>query len=719
MIELKNLTKEYETYGLSQKALDDINIKFRENEFVSILGQSGSGKTTMLNIIGGLDRATNGDLLINGNSTKNYKDKNWDSYRNNSVGFVFQNYNLISHQSVLKNVELALTLSGVSNKEGREKAILALNKVGLKDHLDKKPNQLSGGQMQRVAIARALVNDPKILLADEPTGALDSETSIQIMDLLKEIANDRLVIMVTHNPELAKEYSTRIVELKDGKIISDTKPFLDNITEVKELNNKRTKMSFFTALSLSLNNLLTKKGRTLLTAFAGSIGIIGIALILSLSSGVNNYINNVQEDTLTSYPLTIEKKSQDLSKIFNDKKEDKSSRDKNFVYVNEKMSKMVSQNVQENDLISFKKYIETNNDKFKNIINDIQYSYDLNMLIFKDDENKQKVLPSLLDEKLNPTFEGVKKVNPMVMPGVNDTWKQMIDNDVLIKKQYNLINGKFPSKYNEVVIMLNSDGEINEKVLYSLGLKNKSDLDKLYPDEKTNKNSKEATNSNEEANNNATQKYLAKDLVGLKYKLILNSDLYLKKDNIWINKIEDKDFLNEKIKKGDELIVVGILKPKKSTQGVGSISYIGYTKSLSDYLIKKLENSEVINAQKKFKDTNIFTNTKFETNTKDKKKFDFKSLSNEEKIKISKMSPEELTDFVNKFNENINATYEENLNKLGAIDVQNPRSISFYPKSFEGKEQIKTIIENHNNNFQEGKNKDLSKVIKYTIKLVF
>lgn len=703
MIELKNIKKEYHTGGLVQRALDDISIVFRNNEFVSILGQSGSGKTTLLNIVGGLDQADSGDLLINGNSTKSFKDRDWDSYRNNSIAFVFQSYNLIPHQSILSNVELALTLSGVSKKERLTKAENALAKVGLKDHMNKKPNQLSGGQMQRVAIARALVNDPDILLADEPTGALDSETSEQIMDLLKEIAHDRLVIMVTHNPELADKYSTRIVELKDGKIISDSMPVKENMSKSdSDLNMRKTKMSYFTALSLSLNNLMTKKGRTILTAFAGSIGIIGIALILSLSSGVNDYIANVQEDTLTSFPLTIEERAQDLSKIFSRDSDKDEKKEEGFAMVNKRMTKMLSSNIQKNDLKSFKKYIDENDSKFNPYLNDIQYSYNLNMLMFKDDKNHQEVLPSLLDKKLNPSRESMKRFNPMMTSNANDTWKELMDNKELIKKQYDLLEGNFPEKYNQAVVMLDSDGRIDDMTLFALGLKTQDDLDKMFPEDRANASS-----------STTFDKVYFDKLLGLKFKLILKSDLYKKEDKIWVDKSDDKKFLDEKINGGDTIEIVGVIKPKATTQGMGSKSQIGYLKELSDYLIKKLDKSEVIKAQLDSKDINIFTNTKF-IKDEEKEEFKFENLSDEEKLKLQKMKPEELTAYVNRYNDNVNATYEDNLKKLGHVDVNNPTMIAFYPKSFEDKEEIKSLISEYNEKYEKEDTKDNKKSIVYT-----
>ena len=475
MLELKNITKIYKTFNITQKALNKVSIKFRDNEFVSILGASGSGKTTMLNIIGGLDRYTTGDLLINGISTKKYKDKNWDTYRNHKVGFVFQSYNLISHQTALSNVELALTLSGVGKKERRKRAISALKKVGLIDHIYKKPSQMSGGQMQRVAIARALVNNPDILLADEPTGALDSKTSLQIMDLLKEIAKDRLVIMVTHNPELANKYSTRIVKLKDGSIIDDSNPYDENIENVDNFIGKKTSMSFFTALSLSLNNLMTKKGRTFLTAFAGSIGIIGIALILSLSNGVSNYINSKEEEALSNYPLIIEKNSMDMTSMMMSMMRSNSKEHKdNSIYSNNILSDLLTSfKVKVNNLSEFKKYLDKNS-KIDKYSNDIVYGYDLDVNLYTEDidGNLLKVNPTDINEKLG-------NLSKFLQFSETNVFTELFDDEQMLLNNFDLIKGKLPEKYNEVVIMIDSNNEISDYTLYALGLKSQSELEEM------------------------------------------------------------------------------------------------------------------------------------------------------------------------------------------------------------------------------------------------
>ena len=539
VLKLKKISKVYQTDNFKQVALNGISLHFRKNEFASILGPSGSGKTTLLNIIGGLDQYTSGDLIINGTSTKKYKDRDWDTYRNHRVGFVFQSYNLIPHQSVLANVELALTLSGVSKTERKKRAKQALKKVGLQDHIHKKPNQLSGGQMQRVAIARAIVNDPDILLADEPTGALDTKTSIQIMELIKEIAKDKLVIMVTHNPELANQYSTRIIELKDGKVTHDSNPYDEEKEEVetsetKKKKNKKTSMNLKTALSLSLDNLMTKKGRTLLTAFAGSIGIIGIALILSLSSGVSDYINRVQEETLTSYPLTIQESSIDLTTAASEhqeKEKQKENRKENKIYSNNIMTDMlslISSKVTSNNLKGFKTYLESNPNHIKDYTTAIDYEYDLNLQLFQSDTsngivqvNPNTVLESMgLDEANTGTTSFI----------LGDVFTKLFDNDEINEKMYQVVSGRMPSAYNEVVLLVDKDNQISDYVLYALGLKDQNELDQLY---------QKVSNGEEIKTDEVSYHY--DDLIGLTYKVLLNTDYYEKENGIWIDKRDDEE----------------------------------------------------------------------------------------------------------------------------------------------------------------------------------
>ena len=480
MLEIRNITKVYETDGFKQRAIDGISVNFRENEFACILGPSGSGKTTFLNIIGGLDHYTSGDLIINEISTKKYKDSDWDSYRNHRIGFVFQNYNLITHQSVLSNVMLAMTLSGISKKESIDRAKKALKDVGLEKHINKRPNQLSGGQMQRVAIARALVNNPDIVLADEPTGALDSETSIQIMDILKKIAKDKLVIMVSHNPELAKEYANRIINIKDGKIIGDTNPYDGKVNTKENINiknekSKKTKMSYLMALSLSFNNLLTKKARTILVSIAGSIGIIGIALILSLSNGFQNYVDKIQEDTLTSYPLTIYEESTDITSMLLSMQSGSGENDKSDTVREQQYISSMLGSISSNDLKSFKQYIENNYSKIADDLSTIKYSYSVDPLIYTKDSTKNivKVNPSNLFSSMmgSSMFSSYSSMSSI--------YSQMIDNEELIMNSYDILAGRLPKEYNEMIIVLSNPNEISDLLIYSLGLRDNKELTKM------------------------------------------------------------------------------------------------------------------------------------------------------------------------------------------------------------------------------------------------
>ena len=478
MLKLKNITKDYVVGSNTTHALKGIDIHFRKSEFVSILGQSGCGKTTLLNIIGGLDRYTTGDLIINGKSTKEFKDRDWDSYRNYSVGFVFQNYNLIPHQTILANVELALTLSGVQREERRKKAIKALEDVGLKEQIHKKPNQLSGGQMQRVAIARALVNNPDIILADEPTGALDTNTSVQIMEILKEISKEKLIIMVTHNPELAEKYSSRIVKVVDGKIIDDSNPYEEKEEIKEEKKNKRTSMKFWTAFRLSMNNLLTKKGRTILTAFAGSIGIIGIALIMSLSNGVQNYINRVEEDTLSSYPITIEESTIDMASMMEtmigemseEKSEDKKIHSKDIM---DEMISTLSNKMQNNNLEELKRYIDNGDNNISKNANCIQYNYPLDIHLYSEDGsvqvNPSTVMNSMgMSSMMEAQNEMQSFTGSSLMMSNTNVWEEMLDNEDLLKEQYDVIAGKWPENYNEVVLIVDENSQITDYTLYAL-----------------------------------------------------------------------------------------------------------------------------------------------------------------------------------------------------------------------------------------------------------
>ena len=672
MLEIKKITKTYETAGFKQKALDEVSINFRTNEFASILGPSGSGKTTLLNIIGGLDHYDKGDLIINETSTKEYKDGEWDTYRNHRVGFVFQSYNLITHQSVLTNVELALTLSGVPKKERIRRAKEVLKKVGLKEHMNKRPNQLSGGQMQRVAIARALVNDPEILLADEPTGALDTTTSKQIMAILKDIAKDKLVIMVTHNPELAEEYSTRIIKLKDGKIIDDSNPY-DGKSDTKldlereKQNTKKTSMSLKTALSLSLNNLMTKKGRTILTSFAGSIGIIGIALILSLSTGVNNYITRVQEDTLTSYPLTIEQATADMSSMMTDLANQNNREEHNDgkIYSNDLMTSLVetmSSEIKTNNLKDFKKYLEENPSNLNNYINDIRYTYNIDLQIYSKDTSKiTKLNPSTVFSSFGFMSQENSSSGMSMMDNRMDVFNELSDNTSLIKNTYDIVSGRLPESKEEVVLIIDSFGEISDYALYAIGLKEQQELaemtGKIMQGEKLEKPKQTS--------------YTYDEIIGLEFKLILNTDYYKKEGNNWIDKSNDTEYMKNVIEDGLTLKIVGIIKPNEESSNQTS-GEVGYTKELTEYVITKVRESEIAKEQIANKEKSVLTNTPF-------------------------------TPLF---------TYDIALSSLGIVDLENPSTINIYPKDFKSKDEIIKIIDSYNE-IKENED-DKESVITYT-----
>ena len=573
MLKLKNITKDYLSGDLKVSALKGIDLEFRENEFVSILGPSGCGKTTLLNIIGGLDRYTTGDLIINGKSTKEFKDRDWDAYRNYSIGFVFQSYNLIPHQTILSNVELSLTISGVSKKERKERAIKALEDVGLKEQIHKKPNQLSGGQMQRVAIARALVNNPDIILADEPTGALDTKTSVQIMDILKEISKDKLIIMVTHNPDLAEKYSSRIIKILDGIITDDSNPFEKEAEAQNDKAKRRTSMKFFTALRLSLNNLMTKKGRTILTSFAGSIGIIGIALILSISNGVQNYINKVEEETLSSYPITIQESTVDMSSMIEMMMGESSSNPENQeegkVYSSDIMDELIStlsSKMQSNNLQELKKYIETEDTEIKDNANAIQYSYNLNINLYKEDTSNGvvQVNPStvmnalgmgeMMEAQENSSLNSMFGTSSMSMSNT-DVWQEMLDNEELLHSQYDILAGTWPKAYNEVVLIVDENNQISDYTLYALGLKDQKELEKRW----------KAVENGEEVKDSEQTSYTYDELLNLQFKLILNSDYYQKQNGIWMDKSEDEEYMKQKIANADTIKIVGIIKQNEQT----------------------------------------------------------------------------------------------------------------------------------------------------------
>ena len=693
MLELKKITKKYLSGTNSVSALKGIDLKFRETEFVSILGPSGCGKTTLLNIIGGLDQYTTGDLIINGKSTKNFKDKDWDTYRNHSIGFVFQNYNLIPHQTVLANVELALTLAGINKTERKKRAIQALKDVGLEDQIHKKPNQMSGGQMQRVAIARALVGNPDILLADEPTGALDTKTSIQIMELLKEISKTKLVIMVTHNPDLAEKYSTRIIKLLDGKVIDDSKPY-DGEEEKKEKNKTgKTNMSFLTALSLSLNNLLTKKGRTILTAFAGSIGIIGIALILSLSSGMQNYINRVEEDTLSSYPITLEETTMDTGKLLN------AAMDTGNTYENYNDDKIHSMNItndmlslmgsgtKSNNLEAFKAYINENESTFNEYANAIQYSYNLDLNIYKENsDGYTQVNPDRIMDKLG--FGSMNEIGSMFSNGMSsyNAFSEMLDNRKLIEEQYDCLAGHLPENYNEVVLVVNKDNYISDYTLYSIGLLDSDELVDNY----------HALINGEEISDLEELTYTYDELLNTTFKVLLNTDYYTKQGNLWIDNSSNEEYITNLLDEALELEVVGIIRPKEETITTNSYGEVWYTKALTEYVINEINESEIAKEQLANKNINVFTNREFSN-----EEFDMNDLSPAEQQYLASLSQSELAEVLKNYQENSGATYESNLEKLGIVDLESPSTINIYAKDFNSKEALSDLISEYNNNTSE------------------
>ena len=676
MLQLQRISKVYYTGNQEFHALKDISIRFRENEFVSILGQSGSGKTTLLNIIGGLDQYTSGDLLIQGKSTKQFKDRDWDSYRNHTIGFVFQSYNLIGHQTALSNVEIAMTLSGVSKSERKKRAIEALERVGLKDHLYKKPSQMSGGQMQRIAIARALVNNPKVVLADEPTGALDSETSVQIMELLKDIAKERLVIMVTHNPELAKTYSTRIVQVLDGNILSDSNPY-EPTEEPKQgdIHFTKTKMSFLTALALSFNNLLTKKGRTFLTAFAGSIGIIGIALILALSNGVSDYVKKVQEDTLVSLPLTISEQNQSNLMATSPDLSEKPYRDKNELGVNTLLTNLLKKQIGKNDLASFKNYLDKHASEVEHLTKDIRYQYNLQPYIYASDTSNgpKSILPSNLADEVDTANQTIKGYLQNI-----DYWSQLSSDQEMLNAQYDVLEGRLPKDKSEIVLIVDEENQISDLLLYSLRIKDPSEL-----------------NDAKKLDELKSQTYQYRDFIGKTFKAVVNTNRFVKENNQWINKINDEAYMKTQIENGLELKIVGVLRQKEGTSsGVNSPSGgVAYTSALIDDTSEQIQNSDIVKEQEANPTINVFTGKEF---AKDPKPFNSADLTEEEKIQLVKLTPEQQAQYIQQYNENSAATYEENLAKLGVIDKSKPAAIEFYTSSFQQKQELKDFINAYN-----------------------
>jgi len=692
MLQLQHISKVYHTGDQEFHALKDISIRFRENEFVSILGQSGSGKTTLLNIIGGLDQYTSGDLLIQGKSTKQFKDRDWDSYRNHTIGFIFQSYNLIGHQTALSNVEIAMTLSGVSKAERKKRAIEVLERVGLKDHLYKKPSQMSGGQMQRIAIARALVNDPKVVLADEPTGALDSETSVQIMNLLKNIAKERLVIMVTHNPELAQKYSTRIVQVLDGNILSDSNP-CEPTEETKQVDIQftKTKMSFITALVLSFNNLLTKKGRTLLTAFAGSIGIIGIALILALSNGVSDYVKKVQEDTLVSLPLTISEQNQSNLLATSPDLSEKPYKDNHELGINTVLTNLLKKQIGKNDLASFKTYLEEHASKVESLTKDIRYRYNLQPFIYASDTSNgpKSILPSTLADEVETANQTMKGY----LQNLN-YWSELSSDSSMLESKYDVLEGRFPQDKSELVLIVDENNQISDLLLYSLRFKDPSEL-----------------NDTKKLDELSSQTYQYSDFIGKTFKAVVNTNRFVKENNLWLNKIDNASYMKTQIENGLQLKIVGVLRQKDGTSsGVNTPSGgIAYTSALIDYTSEYIQNSDIVKEQEANQNLNVFTGKDF---AKDPKPFSSENLTEEEKIQLAKMTPEEQAQYVQQYNDNSASTYEENLAKMGVINKSKPAAIELYTSSFQQKQDLKEFINAYNTAKKEAGEDD--KVLAYS-----
>lgn len=746
MLELNDIKKDYVSGSTIVSALKGINLRFRDCEFVSILGQSGCGKTTMLNIIGGLDKYTSGDLKINGVSTKNYKDRDWDFYRNNSIGFVFQSYNLIPHQTVLSNVELALTLSGVSKAERKKRAIEALEKVGLGEQIHKKPNQMSGGQMQRVAIARALVNNPDILLADEPTGALDTETSIQIMELLKEISKDRLIIMVTHNPELAKDYSTRIVRLLDGVITDDSNPYsLEDMEadirakeaakvktsekKIKKSGKKqKTSMSFFTALSLSFNNLMTKKTRTILTAFAGSIGIIGIAMILSISNGIQLYIDRVQRDTLSSYPITLQAESIDISSMVSSmtgNSDSEEHEDKTKIYSNDIMGDMINTMVKEvksNNLSEFKKYIENGGSDIKSYVSDIQYSYDVPLNIYMKDTsngveqlNPSTMFDSIYGEGATSTSSAMSSGMGMGMFSNSSVWNQLLGNQQVLDEQYDVLAGHWPENYNEVVLVTDKNNEVDDYTLYSLGLKDPEEVRTLFK--------KMMVGESYETEKDIS--YTFDEILDTEFKLVMPTDMYKYNDvtGTWDDYSKDDKYMTNVVNNGTDIKVCGIIRPNDDAVSTSISSGIGYTAKLTEYIIEEVKNSEIAKAQLADTSVDVFTGVPFDNDrnteiTMDDVNAYMATLSPEESAQMQAMTSGMSDDqILQLFSASLkarttDATLDSNKSKLGITDLDTPSQIDIYATDFDSKEKVQNIIKDYNKLQQDdGKEEN---VINYT-----
>ena len=725
MLELKQITKDYPAGDTVVHALKGISVTFRDREFVSILGQSGCGKTTLLNIIGGLDQYTRGDLVINGRSTKSYHDRDWDTYRNHSVGFVFQSYNLIPHQTVIANVEMALLLSGVSKAERRERATEALRKVGLGDHLHKKPNQLSGGQMQRVAIARAIVNDPEIILADEPTGALDTATSVEVMEILKQLSRDRLVIMVTHNPELAEQYSDRVIRISDGVVTDDSDPCVnERLTEeqvqqhaIADASKGKRSMSYASAVSLSFTNLMTKKGRTFLTAFAGSIGIIGIALILSLSDGAQNYIAETEESTMGSYPLTIQETSVDMASMMTSMMgtAESSAAENTSGEVESKdlvtdMVSGVTEGATENDMGAIKEWLDSNPGDIDELVTDIQYAYDTPLNIYKADTSKGpvQVNPATVMDSLGFSMNGSTQTEMLSsMSGgtgsAYDVWTPLLSNKETWERDYDVVAGCMPEAWNEVVLYADKNDRISDYTLYALGLLDQADLRGMMSDALAGEKVSAADKTS----------YSYDELMDLEFKVLPETAKYAESDDgVWEDKSEDDDYLTQAIDDAESVRVVGIVRPTEENSSGSNWGAVLYTPELMEHLVNEVDESDVVAAQEENPDTDIFTGVPFATNdaealTMESIEAMIEQMPGEQgeqigayvdQMRAQGMSDEEIAEaFSEQMSEETdNATYEGNLEKLGVADLDEPASISIYPMDFEAKERVDELIDEYN-----------------------
>ena len=760
MLALKNIVKDYVTGDTTVRAMKNISINFRENEFVAILGPSGCGKTTMLNIIGGLDRYTSGDLVINGKSTKTFTDGDWDTYRNHSIGFVFQSYNLITHQTVLANVELALTLSGVSKKERREKAIEALKKVGLEKHIYKRPTQMSGGQMQRVAIARALINNPDIILADEPTGALDSETSVQIMELLKEVAKDKLVIMVTHNPELALQYATRVVRCLDGNIIDDSNPFVPTEEDFKiekekaaeeKKKGKKPSMSMATAFTLSLRNLVTKRTRTIMTAVAGSIGIIGIALVLALSNGINGYIDRIESDALLLFPMSVEKEAVNTDSLLQTALGLNPllgvNHEKDAVYVNNSFNTMINTFVAQsnsNNLRSFKKYIDENRSKFDELCNDVQFNYTTKLNIYRvqENENPIQVNPSTLLDNMN--MQSISSLEGFVdIDSYTNLWKQLVGDNDTIGNYYDVIYGRLPKDYNEVVVIVDGNNEVTELMAYALGLKDQSQFTM---------NLMNALAGGEKLESGEAERISYDDILGLRFKMLTNSDLMHKdeKTGLWSDMRNNAIYVSNELKDAVDVKVVGIVRPGEDNVLSVGTGYIGYTGELMDYALKRTRESEVVKEQLKNPKKDVITGMEFFDKTVndfdladiDLNEIDFNKLNITPFLSMAKdmdLSQIDITDMSSMFNfgdmsdlqkklmegyltddqvlafkqayidtVNSKCSLEKTYETIGYSDEGNPTSISLYPKDFDTKAEVNDMVDYYNKSVTDDGHEELT-----------